>query len=166
MRLILSMIALFFFLGSNAQNKKYNTHIDTAGSVEIKGGTTTILKADTVIINQTIRTKVYYWESISEKDTSGLYTTSYLFAPRPPNNPGVFLVNIRMRFNKPLLPDHNGMLFSIPDAAVVQGQYGVDPDSSGLTLHGQITGNTLTIVVKSKMPLFATIYGVDGRIGQ
>lgn len=78
--LFLSLICTF----SIAQKNKVK--IDTAGNVHIQSSNVTIVKADTVfigqvIINQTLKSKIYFLGAITKIDTLGIYTTAYLFGP-------------------------------------------------------------------------------------
>lgn len=160
---------LLFSSLTNAQVKKgnniYKTTIDTAGRVEIKGGTTTILKADTVIINQKIRTNIYYLGSTVSRDTTGAYMTSYKFCPE--DNAGSFPINITIYLDKPFVP----LTKNEPIYADVAGTGGgmtqlmisKTPDYTAFRIRGQVYGDNVVIHVKSKEPLLAAIYGADGR---
>jgi hypothetical protein len=169
MRLFFFVPFLLFYHLSDAQKNgiKNNVKIDTAGKVNIKGSTVTILKADTVfigtlIINQSVKTRIYFAGSTREMDTSGLYITKYKFVPV--DNPGQFFVKLHFIFNKPFIP--NGLIdFIVTDeAGVIPYHYDWNATFTDLNIRATLTGEVFWIRVISKEILSADIEGIDGRL--
>ena len=173
----LSLILLLLSFVATGQNKQYNTRIDTAGKVTINSGTTIILKADSVfigqiIIDQAVPTKVYFLGSITTQDSTGIYTTTFKFAPR--NNTSTFDVNITINFDKPFIPWYTTE--RLPPNTInplwtsyifdVRGDNGDSQASESwsktyhfLRVRGLVSADNIYIAVKSKEKLFATITG-------
>jgi hypothetical protein len=159
-----NLLFIILLASSSLFGQKYNTKIDKAKKVEIKGGVITITKADSVfigqiIINQSVKTKIYLTKSIRTQDSSGIYQTSYTFAPY--DNPGVYFIDIVLKFDKTFLP------FRIRDFKIIgifQGSTWANDALNEIYLKGQVQAENCTVIVNSKEPLFATIYGVDGKL--
>ena len=165
-QLFIAIGLLLFCFVSNAQKIQYKTHIDSAGTVIIKGGKTTILKVDTafidhVIINQTAKAGIYLISAILTKDSSGIYTTKYKFAPA--EDLGSFNINISIQFDKPIIENKNQDYIDA-DYGIAQCSGGYDSKLRLLNIRGIITSRSCTIRIQSKDILFANIYGVEGKI--
>jgi hypothetical protein len=187
MKYILFIAALTLTLNAYSQKKKnnkdvYNTHIDTAGKVEINGGNTTILKVDTMFIGQliidpSITTQVFFWGSTSIKDNNGIYTTTFRFAPKV--NPGTFNINVAIEFDSSFIPWYltdppppsNAIVLGRKNHVVdIKDDYGESAimprwttDYKVIIFRGLISADNIYISVKSKTKLYATIHGVAGE---
>jgi hypothetical protein len=161
----------------------YQTKIDTAGKVDIHGGKTTIIKADTVfigqiIIDQAVPTEVFFLGSVVTQDTNGIYTTTYKFAPKV--NPGTFNINVVIGLDKPFLPWYMGdpppprnMLIlgrrnHVIDVKGDNGQPQVSlqwtTDYKLIRVRGLVAADNVYVAIRSKEKLYSTISGVAGEI--
>lgn len=152
------LLLLPFLIGTvaNAQVTK-NTHIDTAGTVNIYGnGKVVIGKA---IVQQTLETKVLLLNSEQKKDSTGIYTTVIELGNK--EKLPLFGVNLLLQFSD----------------SVISVDRGGDGMSIGTTLSndhkqfiykaGQINrspfGDTMIMFqIKSKNKIVFTIHGIQG----
>jgi len=183
MKSLLLFIFIGFSITAKGQQKIYNTKIDSAGKVEIKGGFTKILHVDTVfigqiVINQSAQTEVFFLGSTTVQDTTGYYTTTFKFVPNL--NPGTFNINVFISFDKPFVPWYvtEPPLPSRTNALVKGGvethifkMYGdkgdvnlpqqYTPDYKAIRIRGIVAADNIYISLKSKGKLFATIEGAS-----
>jgi hypothetical protein len=169
MRFILAIALMTCFYWTDAQDRKneFRTEVQKAGLVEINQGTVKILKAGTVVIGkitiiQSLRTKIYLVDVISSHDSSGIYTTTYQFAPE--ENLPSFGIEMAIKFNAPILrigPDD----FTINALnSTYQGFSNASEDRTTIYTKGTMStpSNTFSITVRSKQKLLATFSGIEG----
>lgn len=181
--LLTSIICLTVVCSSKEQSitKKFDTKIDKAKNVIIKGGNNTVQQADNVTIkyDSTIKkentTQVFFKGMKLSYDTlTKDYAYAYEFAPSE-NYIGYYRINIllkfsdkinpipRSRFNvkdKPKLFDVN----SVGDG-MLNYKYGYDQDSTLILVTGQFLADGFKIIVHGKTNYRHTIIsGVDGQV--
>lgn len=186
MKILVYVLLMITPIFSYCQKKKdkatYNTKIDTAGKVEINGGKTTILKADTVFIGQllvdhSIPTEVYFLGSQTIQD-SAYYTTIFKFAPK--YTAGTFNINVVIQFDKEFTPwsqtypppPPSTIIFNKDrDYFKIWGDNGKPTtptlwttDLKSVRVRGLVEADNIYVAIKSKQRLFATISGISGEI--
>jgi hypothetical protein len=180
-------IIIIFFCLLNTVVAKSQKIINNINTVEkgVFSGNTTINRVDSifigqVIINQKNTDSIYFMGSVTVYDTTTqYYTTVYTFIPRTYDIS--FGVDIIISFDKPFTPwyitnpppPHTIVFGRTRDIYRVNAANG-EPHSSNLhtedfkiiRVRGTITGDNLTISVKSKEKLYSKIESVYGAIGR
>ncbi|AXY75391.1 hypothetical protein D3H65_15975 [Paraflavitalea soli] len=140
-----------------AQKKIYNTSIRKAEKVTIKGGNNFITHADTVYIETEKRIEMLFAGKKVEKDTSGIFTTTYTFVPG--GGELSFPFDIAMKFDKPILRRYCISAVSSLSPGIIPMT--VDCGDYWIHATGNTTSTGITITLKSMKPLTADIYGIS-----
>lgn len=178
MKYLFRFLLVLIPFSSISQKNTYNTKFDTVGEVKISGGKVTILKADKVV-NENKYDSIFWTNYLYRpKDSFGLYTFVYEFAPRFVLSS--FKVNITINFDKPFVPwtvedpppPRNVIIWSHENRNFVAAAWDGDEDIARINssdfksihVRGVINGDYLIIAIKSKEELHAEIKGVDGNL--
>jgi hypothetical protein len=154
------LIILFCFESINSYTQKsntiYNTTVDKATKVEVKGGVTNIKKADTVLIQifSDPKSKIYLTGATQIKDSSGMFITT--FHLKNPYSKTLDL-EIEMIFDNP----YTDIKYSM-GVGMAQKLFTSDNKSWGLvgSLYSFENGGTITVT--SSTPIKCTIKGIEG----
>src|SRR5579872_4588571 len=156
--LFTTLISLISYCQKQPQK---NIHVDTAAQVNIYGNGHVYI--GTVIINQTIKTKIYLLGVDQQKDSTGIYTTIFSFGNK--ETLPLFGVNITIEFSDPII------IADIGGSAMTSVAYGYNENKTAFQFTaGQINRNSLggneifTILAKSKTRLHFAIHGIDGAM--
>jgi hypothetical protein len=161
-------------------NNTYNTKIDTARKVNIKGGKTTILSVGIVnvtISDNSIPTDVYLVSATWKLDSIGFYTTTVKLAPQ--TKATTFSIYAVIKFDKPFSPAWMDDP-PPPPGALIPGRkhhiidYGSDNgslqfvplftnDLTTIILRGMVSADDIYVSVKSKEKLSVAITGINGK---
>ena len=157
------MLLLFSFFELKAQQE------NKANEVTISNGNANREMVDSVFTGQIIKDKtknsrIYLTGFQPTVDTSGIYTTTYIFGAKI-SRP-MFDIDINMKFQAPLLP--NGVVgFEYGPYGVgrFSGSGGVRNNNLYLFLQGQVTasGHHFFVRVKSKQKPHPVINGIEGQ---
>ena len=155
-------ILVFSFFGLKAQEKSKvdNTDISKAGEIE---------KVDSIFTGQIItdkthHTRIYLTDFKQTFDSSGIYTTTYIFGARI-SRP-TFDVNISMKFQTPLVSDGPiGFEYGPYGVGRYSGSGALRNNNLYLFLRGQMTSpnHHFYIKIKSNQKVHPVISGLDGQ---
>jgi hypothetical protein len=177
--IIIFVISFLWTSSVISQQKKntYNTTIGKAQSVKISSGSINIVRADTVfigqlVINRPVVDSIFFLGSTSVKDTFGIYTTTYKFAPK--TRQIAFAADIAILFDTSFIPwdrDRPKNVIRLKtktfnvygDGGDVQTSNMFTPERNALFVRGMVSADNLYVQIKSNRKLFATIYGIVGR---
>ncbi len=117
-----------------------------------------------IITDKTHHTRIYLTGFQQTLDSSGVYTTTYLFGARI-SRP-TFDVNITMKFDKPLIMDGPVGFQYGPNGVGRYSGSGALRNNNFLFLQGQMTSSNhhFYIKVKSKEKPHPVISGLDGQM--
>lgn len=115
-----------------------------------------------IVINQLTKTKILLADITQEKDSSGVYTTTYRFVPELDDSG--FKFNISIVFDQPFIEPFYSNFFSTDVGSVTQYTFSKDVKQKYISAKGNTTSSQISFFVKSYKPVKATIHGVDGEI--
>ncbi len=157
MKALFILVFLFTFLGTKAQEKMANGN-------EVSVGKTDSVFAGKIIIDKANRSKLYLTGFQQMLDSTGVYITTYTFGAKTYRP--TFDVNIRMKFDAPLIADGPiGFLYGPVGVGRYSGSGGLQNNNYYLFLRGQMTstGHHFYIKIKSKEKVQPVIAGLDGQ---
>jgi hypothetical protein len=153
--IIRSILALTIFFPFTIAAQITN-NIKKVGTLNIYGNGKTVIGQ--IIINQTIETKVFLTKSSQKKDTGDIFLTTLSFDNKA--KIPMFGVDISLDFDGPVLSVE-------PNASAINESF----STSNGNKHYQIqisqvnrfpNTDPLSIIIKSKTPVFTKISGIDG----
>jgi hypothetical protein len=151
MKILLAFVVIILSLPAIAQQKnQYNTQIDSAGTVNIYGNGTTIIGKIIVAAQSKL-----YLSSISHKQVA-IDTVETLIKFETDGFYPIYSPEIILRFDKRIYSmDWGG------EGSGYMTSAGIHTDSlGGIWKAQQFTGRLLNAVIRSKVPLFVSVYGV------
>jgi hypothetical protein len=162
MKTLAVILLVFFSLNSYSQSKVYNTKIEKAIKVELKGGEAEIKSVENLtiakIVIQDVKPKYSFAKLIRQKDSSGVYTTIITLSHS--GDPESIYVNFGLEFDKPV----NSVATSFSGSASNVSELSAY-DKTWYTFKGfiQTTEKVIDIIIKSNTPVFIKISGVDAN---
>jgi hypothetical protein len=159
--IIIILLLITFSLSCYSQSKIFNTKIEKAAKVEIKGGKAEIKNVENLtigIINiQDVKPKYYFSELFRQKDSKGIYTTQIIL--KHSGNPDNIYVNFGLEFDKPV----NSVETHFNVGSNISETFG--DNNTWYTFKGfvQSTENVINIIIKSNSPVFTKISGVSAN---
>lgn len=157
MKPLFILVFLLSFLGTKAQEKVTNGN-------DISVGKTDSVFAGKIVIDKANRSRLFLTGFHQTLDSTGIYTTTYTFGAKTYRP--TFDVNIRMKFDAPLIPDGPiGFQYGPVGVGRYSGSGALQNNNSFLFLQGQMTstGRHFFVKIKSKQKVNPVIAGLDGQ---